>query len=74
MSFVLPEYQPPDFSSPELAKAPPARVEGAPADGVAPADFHGTSNHPEYVRRESGEWVLASQNRMDCWPPAAQWC
>jgi lysine-ketoglutarate reductase/saccharopine dehydrogenase-like protein (TIGR00300 family) len=66
VSFSLPDYTPPDFTSPELASAPAARVQEAPRDGVAPHEFHGTSNHPEYVHIGGGEWILARENRMDC--------
>ncbi len=65
MNWMLPPYTPPDFSSPALADAPPARLEPAPADGVAPRNFHGTSNHPEYVHLGGGRWLLAPESRMD---------
>jgi lysine-ketoglutarate reductase/saccharopine dehydrogenase-like protein (TIGR00300 family) len=64
-SEVIPMYTPPDFSSPELAQAPVVRVSPAPADGVVPDNFHGTSNHPEYVHLGKGRWLLAPQSRMD---------
>jgi len=66
MPFALPPYSPPDFSAPELARAPTVTLEPAPQDGVAPAGFHGTSNHPEYVHVAPGRWVLAQESRMDC--------
>lgn len=66
MSFKLPVYTHPDFSADPLAAAPAARVEPAPRDGVAPENFHATSNHPEYIHRGNGKWSLARQNRMDC--------
>lgn len=62
---LIPDYCPPDFTRPELASAPPARTEPAPADGVAPRGFHGTSNHPEYIRLGDGSWLLAAESRMD---------
>lgn len=62
---LLPPYRAPDFSSEALLKAPPARFELAPADGVAPDGFHATSNHPEYVRRTDGSWELLRESRMD---------
>jgi lysine-ketoglutarate reductase/saccharopine dehydrogenase-like protein (TIGR00300 family) len=61
----LPSYAPPDFSRPELAGAPPVRVEPAPADGVLPERFHATSNLPEYVHLGSGRWLLVRDGRMD---------
>ncbi|MSM41095.1 MAG: hypothetical protein GJT30_15880 [Geobacter sp.] len=62
---VIPSYSPPDFDRPDLVAAPAARVEPAPADGVAPKGFHATSNHPEYVRLGNGRWLLARESRMD---------
>jgi lysine-ketoglutarate reductase/saccharopine dehydrogenase-like protein (TIGR00300 family) len=66
MTFVLPKYIPPDFATPSLSNAPPVSVKPAPKDGVAPQNFHGTSNHPEYIHMGSGKWILARENRMDC--------
>jgi lysine-ketoglutarate reductase/saccharopine dehydrogenase-like protein (TIGR00300 family) len=65
MVFKLPKYIPPDFSQSDLVSAPPARVVAAPADGIAPDNYHGTSNHPEYIHLDSGEWILAPESRMD---------
>jgi hypothetical protein len=62
---AIPPYTPPDFSRSDLAAAPPARTEPATADGVLPAGFHATSNHPEYVHRGNGEWLLVGESRMD---------
>lgn len=66
MNFKLPEYSAPDFSTPEFSSAPVVQTELAPGDGVAPDNFHGTSNHPEYVHLGEGKWILAPENRMDC--------
>ncbi|TYO97698.1 lysine-ketoglutarate reductase/saccharopine dehydrogenase-like protein (TIGR00300 family) [Geothermobacter ehrlichii] len=65
MSELIPRYRHPDFSRPELVSAPVVRTEPAPADGVVPRNFHGTSNHPEYVHLGGGRWVLAPESRMD---------
>lgn len=65
MKWMLPGYTPPDFSQPEFKHAPPARFEPALADGIVPANFHGTSNYPEYVHMGSGSWLLAPESRMD---------
>ena len=62
----LPEYHPPDFEVEPLASAPCARTAPAPADGVAPDNFHATSNYPEYVRLGDGDWGLVAESRMDC--------
>lgn len=61
----IPIYSPPDFSRPDLAAAPAARLEAAPGDGVLPRSFHATSNHPEYIHLANGEWLLARESRMD---------
>lgn len=62
---LIPPYTPPDFSAEPLASAPVITTEKAPADGVAPDEFHATSNHPEYVHVAPGTWVLLHKNRMD---------
>lgn len=62
---VIPVYSPPDFTIPDLINAPTVRVEPAPKDGVLPRNFHGTSNHPEYVHLGGGKWLLARESRMD---------
>ena len=65
MAFSIPQYSPPDFSSPAFAQAPDVRFDAAPMDGVAPEGFHSTSMYPEYFRIE-GKWRLAEESRMDC--------
>jgi len=64
MTFI-PVYHPPDFSLPGLCEAPPASTVAAPCDGVAPKNFHATSNYPEYIHCGSGRWLLAPESRMD---------
>ncbi len=66
MAFQLPVYNPPDFQREPRASAPPVKTEPAPADGVAPENFHATSNHPEYLHRGEGNWTLVRESRMDC--------
>lgn len=65
MDAPIPEYTPPDFNSPQLIKAPVVKVKPAPMDGVAPENYHATSNHPEYVHLGKGLWLLAPGSRMD---------
>lgn len=65
MTFQLPEYQPPDFSDTALRKAPPATLVTVVAPGLAPENFHATSNHPEYVKVSADRWLLAPESRMD---------
>jgi len=62
---IIPGYSPPDFSAPHLASAPAVAVAPAPGDGVVPKNFHGTSNHPEYLHLGGGRWLLAAESRMD---------
>jgi hypothetical protein len=62
---MIPEYSPPDFSAPNLVSAPTVQTQPAPADGVVPKNFHGTSNHPEYLHLGDGQWLLAPESRMD---------
>jgi len=65
MSPLIPPYTPPDFNAPELVNAPHVQVATAPKDGVVPDNYHGTSNHPEYVHLGEGKWILAAESRMD---------
>jgi hypothetical protein len=58
-------YTPPDFNAPRLQQSPAATLVPAPADGIAPSNYHATSNHPEYVKIASGAWLLAPESRMD---------
>jgi len=44
---IIPSYTPPDFTRPDLVASPEVRVGPAPADGVAPENFHATPNLPE---------------------------
>ena len=61
----LMHYLPPRFDNAPLSDSPFARLEPAPADGIAPAKFHATSNFPEYVKIKDHGWVLARESRMD---------
>jgi len=58
-------YHPPAFERPPLSDSPTATLVAAPADGIAPEQFHATSNFPEYVKLERYGWVLAPESRMD---------
>lgn len=58
-------YTPPDFSQDHLKKSPIATLEAAPADGIAPGNYHATSNHPEYIKIADSKWALAQESRMD---------
>ncbi len=65
MDSIIPTYRPPDFSILPLCHTPVAQTEPALWDGVVPRNFHGTSNHPEYVHIGGGNWLLAPESRMD---------
>ena len=67
MSFELRKYTHPDFTEERFAAAPDCRLEPAPADGVAPFDFHAFSIFPEYYK-VNGEWLLCEESRMDTVP------
>jgi len=63
--FTLQPYTAPDFGQEKFTDAPDAVFLDAPADGVAPENFHAMSIYPEYVK-VGGEWLLAEESRMDC--------
>jgi len=58
-------YNPPDFNQPHLQNSPNAAFAASPADGIAPRNYHATSNHPEYVKIAEDKWLLAPESRMD---------
>jgi lysine-ketoglutarate reductase/saccharopine dehydrogenase-like protein (TIGR00300 family) len=58
-------YTPPDFKQPHLKNSSMATLEPAPADGISPANYHATSNHPEYIKIAGDRWILARESRMD---------
>ena len=58
-------YTPPEFDQPTLQNSSPAPLDPAPADGIAPANYHATSNHPEYIKIAGNRWLLAPESRMD---------
>lgn len=63
--FKLRQYTAPDFTQPRFVNAPDAVFLPAPADGVAPDNFHAMSIYPEYMKC-GGQWLLAEESRMDC--------
>jgi len=58
-------YTPPDFTQAHLQNSPLANLQPSPADGISPANYHATSNHPEYIKIAANNWVLAPESRMD---------
>jgi lysine-ketoglutarate reductase/saccharopine dehydrogenase-like protein (TIGR00300 family) len=65
MDRPYPAFTPPDFNSAQLQAAPQVKTAAAESDGVVPENYHGTSNHPEYVHLGGGRWLLVPQSRMD---------
>jgi len=63
--FSLRSYKAPDFTQKQFVDAPNAVFVPAPADGVAPENFHAMSIFPEYMKVD-GKWLLAEESRMDC--------
>jgi lysine-ketoglutarate reductase/saccharopine dehydrogenase-like protein (TIGR00300 family) len=55
----------PDFNHPDYHNSPFVDLQPAPADGIAPHNFHATSNFPEYIRLRDHGWLLAPESRMD---------
>jgi len=66
MSFSLPKFKPPDLSKKPFSSMPIVCTKKAPSNGVAPENYHATSNHPEYIHLEDRKWVLVPESRMDC--------
>lgn len=66
MGFTLPAYVPPDFTQTDLAGSPTVTFTPAPADGIAPENYHATSIYPEYFQVKKGAWLLPRESRMDC--------
>lgn len=66
MPFILPTYNPPDFSQPQLAHAPCVVFERVRKRGVAPENYHATSIYPEYFQIRKRKWYLLRESRMDC--------
>ena len=65
MPFTLPHYSPPDFTKDAYRTAPDALFSTAPADMVAPDNYHATTIFPEYLKI-NGEWRIIADSRMDC--------
>ena len=57
-------YRRPDFTDDRFTRAPDARFEPAPTDGVLPEGFFSTTNLPTWVRVD-GQWRLPRFPRMD---------
>ena len=66
MAFILPLFNPPDFSEPRFADAPIVTFVPVTHQGAAPGNYHATSIYPEYFHMEKGKWQLLRESRMDC--------
>lgn len=66
MAFILPLFNPPDFSEPNLAEAPTVKFGPVTHAGAAPDNYHATSIYPEYFHVDHGKWRLLRESRMDC--------
>lgn len=71
MSFQLPHFTPPNLHREPFTSAPNAILAEVLQEGVAPENFHAMSIYPEYFKI-NGQWILASQSRMDCVPVLVQ--
>ncbi|MBP1748026.1 MAG: hypothetical protein H6Q52_565 [Deltaproteobacteria bacterium] len=66
MAFIMPSYNPPDFTASQFISAPLAVFKPVAHRGVAPENYHGTSIFPEYFQTEKGKWRILEESRMDC--------
>ncbi len=64
MNFQLPVYKHPNFEQEPFLSAPNAQLAVVENQGVAPDHYHALSIYPEYFKI-NGEWILASESRMD---------
>ena len=60
--FKLRSYAAPDFTEELFVSAPDAVFLPAPADGVAPENFHAMSIYPEYMK-VGGQWTASPCSR-----------
>ena len=65
MTFELPKFTPPDFTSEKFANANEIHVEEVKKDGVAPSGFYLTSHMPTYYHYDN-KWILPEHNSQNC--------
>lgn len=65
MTFELPKFTPPDFTSEKFANANEIHVEEVKKDGVAPSGFYLTSHMPTFYHYNN-EWILPEHNSQNC--------
>ncbi|HME45112.1 MAG TPA: hypothetical protein VKF36_18610 [Syntrophorhabdales bacterium] len=66
MAFILPAYNPPDFTHARFSQCPTVVFKEVTQPGIAPENYHATSIFPEYLQTQKGEWLLLKESRMDC--------
>jgi len=60
MASILFDYKHPNFKSKKFLDSPAATIK------PAPENYHATSNHPEYIHKDKGNWILVKGCRMNC--------
>ncbi|MBL0732601.1 MAG: hypothetical protein JJW03_07110 [Desulfosarcina sp.] len=66
MTFILPDYNPPDFNQQFFKDAPVVVFKPVKQAGIAPDNYHATSVYPEYFKVKKKVWRLIEESRMDC--------
>ena len=64
MSFIIPEYNHPNFEEEYLKNAPDCKTQEVLKNGVSPKGYHALSIYPEYFK-VNGKWILGTKSRMD---------
>ncbi|WP_077368219.1 ornithine cyclodeaminase family domain [Anaerosalibacter sp. Marseille-P3206] len=65
MTFELPKFTPPDFTSEKFANANEIHVEEVKKDGIAPSGFYLTRHMPTYYHYKD-KWILPEHNSQNC--------
>ncbi|NCB70174.1 MAG: hypothetical protein EOM45_00135 [Clostridia bacterium] len=65
MSFVLPKFTPPDFSSEIFKNSREIRLGEVTKNGVAPSGFYLTSHMPAYYNHKNC-WIIPKRNSQNC--------
>ncbi|SHJ40413.1 Uncharacterized conserved protein, contains Saccharopine dehydrogenase N-terminal (SDHN) domain [Hathewaya proteolytica DSM 3090] len=65
MSFELPKFTPPDFTTEKFVNAAEITLKEVVKPGVAPSGFYLTSHMPTYYHHK-GQWILPKHNSQNC--------
>ena len=65
MSFVLPKFTPPDFSTEIFKNSREIRLGEVTKNGVAPSGFYLTSHMPAYYNHKNC-WIIPKRNSQNC--------